>query len=140
MKTPVQAMMLVLACSLPGHAGLSQPQDCRTSWVVTVTPASATLDHTASPARNTVQFIGTAVETAPKGCPVPALARREYASWANPEPTRIEISSARDGANGTASCLAATKGPVTLTGTFNPIGASAAASQTSTKTVTLTCN
>lgn len=65
----------------------------------------------------------------------PQVVAREYATWSNPDPAAIQISSADDLTNGTAVCKAPTDGPVTLTGTFSQM-----VSGPATKTVQLTCN
>ena len=98
----------------------STQQQCVGSWPLTVTPMSATLDHTAAGAQNLVVFRGVARATLPAGCPQTTdLEALVYASWSNPDPTDIQISSADDSTNGQASCLHATSAAVTLTGTFS---------------------
>lgn len=137
--------ILISCCYVPllGCGGTSIKQDCGIYWILTVTPSSATVDHNAKSPLNQVQFVGVARATAPPGCPRPAdLERLEYASWSNPDPTDIQISSANDSTNGTAICLNATHGPVTLTGTFAPItvnGPAGGGTDKTVKSVTLTC-
>jgi hypothetical protein len=108
--------------------------ECSITVVVTVSPPSATVNHAAAPPGNQVQFVGTAAPTAPQGCPVPEWVAIDYATWTNPDPTDIQISSANDSTNGTAVCKAYTNGPVTLTGTFTQLVSSPV-----TKSVQLTC-
>lgn len=118
-------------------------QNCNEYYfVLTVTPTSATVDHKAKSPLNQVQFIGTGRATAAPGCPRPALARLEYAAWSNPDPTDIQISSANDSTNGTAVCVNATNGAVTLNGTFAPVtpkGPAGSGTDTTVKSVTLAC-
>lgn len=132
---------LCMAC-LVGCAGTS-PDSCTTTFQLRVSPESATVDHTATPPGNQVQFQGAAFATASApSCPVPALARLEYAAWTNPDPDDIQISSANDSTNGTATCVSATNGPVILTGTFAPVtvtGPAGSGTDTTTQTVSLTC-
>lgn len=137
---PVFLVSLVLL-SLASGCGVSPAAQnpCAISFPLVVTPLSATADHMAAPPGNQAQFTGTARATAAPGCPVPALAMREYATWTNPDPTDITISSATDSANGTATCKSATSGPVTLTGLFSPQVVSGPAPATTEASVTLTC-
>lgn len=123
---------LAMSC---GCAGGTQMGNCAGSIVTNVAPASATVNHSAAPPANQVQFIATQAPTAPPGCPVPQWIRRVYPAWSNPDPTDITISSANDSTNGTAICKGATSGAVTLTGTIS----SASGSDPITKSVQLTC-
>lgn len=122
---------------MAGLAGCGTAPPCTVTYILTVTPQNGVADHTSAPPGNEVHYQGTvqAVPSRPS-CPVPALipVYPEYATWMNPDPADIQISSAKDPSNGTAVCLAATKGAVTLTGTF-PQGAAGSVE----KTVTLTC-
>lgn len=137
--------LLLLLCAVSTfalEACGSAPQNCSSALVVTVTPSTATLNHKAPASQNRIQFVGIARAIASPGCPESALALREYASWSNPAPDSIQISSARDSTNGTAVCIDATQGPVTLTGTFSPVvvsGSPSGATDTSIHSVTLTC-
>ncbi len=124
------ALVVVCGCGAPSS------QSCGYSFVVTVSPASATVNHAATPPGNQVQFIGTAVPTAPPGCPIPAVEALVYATWSNPDPTDIQISSADNSTNGTAVCMSSTNGAVTLTGTFSSVPGNAG---NITKSVQLTC-
>ena len=108
---------------------------CTLTTVITVNPASATVDHAAAPPANQVQFIANAQPTAPPGCAVPTWIAIVYGTWSNPDPIDIQISSAADSTNGTAVCKTPTNGAVTLTGTFTELVQSPV-----TKTVQLTCN
>ena len=105
------------------------------SYGIQVMPASATINHAAASPGNQTQFLSEVSITAPPGCPISEMAARAFGTWSNPDPAAIQISSAADNTNGIAVCKAATKGAVTLTGTFTQL-----ASGTVTKTVQLTCN
>lgn len=131
------SLTLFASTILPGCGTSSTP--CSVSYVLTVRPQTAVVDHLAASPNNQVQFVGTAQATAPAGCPVPSLGYLEYASWSNPDTTNIEISSARDQTNGTATCKGTTNGAVVLTGTFTPITVGTTSTETSVATVSLTC-
>ncbi len=131
----VVSTVAVVVCGCGGNGTLN----CTIGTEITVSPASATINHAATPPANQVQFIGvgTYFVTEPgEHCAVPALAWIAYGTWSNPDPTDITISSAQNSTNGTAVCMAPTNGAVTLTGTFpaaeNP-------PQSVTKSVQLTC-
>jgi hypothetical protein len=131
--------VFLFVCLIGCGSGAPQ-QSCSITYPIIVTPASATLDHVATRSGNQVQFVGIGIATSPAGCPQPTdLKRLEYASWNNPDTVNIQISSALNQTNGTASCLGATNGPVTLTGTFAPITIGAASPDTAIASVTLTC-
>ncbi len=135
-------VLVAVASALFGLLGCggSSSRNCGYYFQVTVTPQTATLDHMAASPANQIQFVGVGRATAPTGCPTPTdLERLEYATWSNPDPDDIQISSARDETNGTAVCLGQTKGPVTLAGTFTPITEAGTSTDTSVNTVTLTC-
>ena len=121
---------LLLGC------GTGAPNCTGGGLVLQVQPAAATADHKADAPGNQVHFAGTATYTAPAGCAVPALAVLEYATWTNPDPVNIQISSASDPTNGTAVCVGPTAGAVTLRGAFAP---GPPTTTTTLKTVTLTC-
>jgi hypothetical protein len=135
--------LLALAACLGGCGGASMSDCGGYFFVVTVTPTSAVVNHLASPPKNQIQFHATGRATAPPGCGFPAdLEVVEYAAWSNPDSKDIQISSANDSTNGTAVCLNATNGSVTLTGTFSPSSPdypAGSGQDKSVKTVTLTC-
>jgi hypothetical protein len=120
---------------LSGCAAHPTMMPCEVTVEVQVSPTSATVDHGAKPPGNQTQFKGLARPTAPAGCPVPEWVASTYATWSNPDPADIQISSANNSTNGTAVCKAPTNGPVTLTGTFTQ-----GLSSPATKTVQLTCD
>ncbi|MGA2571617.1 MAG: hypothetical protein ABSF23_13955 [Terracidiphilus sp.] len=123
---------LALVCGCGGNPAVN----CSLGDVeVRVTPTSATIDHAAAPPGNQIQFVGVAQPTAPIGCPLPTWVAISHATWSNPDPVDIQISSANDATNGTAICKSPTNGAVTLTGTFTQVVTTPVA-----KTVQLTCN
>ena len=100
---------------------------------ITVSPGSATVDHTAAPPGNTQQFAAFA-GSVPQGCVV-AQSNLTNVIWSVSDPVNVSIGSTPGPSNGLATCNAATAGAVTVTGTLNqtdfaPVKA----------TATLTCN
>lgn len=120
MRLPLLITALATTALTTGCGSSSGGGSCAVTYPLRVTPRTATVDSSTKPPANQVQFTGIAVATAPPGCPVPQLARAEYAAWTNPDPAAIQISSAGDSTNGTAVCLGPTHGAVTLTGLFTP--------------------
>jgi hypothetical protein len=101
--------------------------DC-TITGIKVNPSAATADHGANPPANTAQFF--ADYTAVSACQFPPL----RPAWTASDPVNVNISSATDSTNGTATCLNPTADPVTVTATATASG------KTFTATGTLTCN
>ncbi|MDE1160838.1 MAG: hypothetical protein PW792_02705 [Acidobacteriaceae bacterium] len=129
--------LLPLIAGVAGCAAVSSTTvDCTGSTIFSVSPTTATLDHLAPAVQNQVQFQGAITHSAVQGCAEPALAQIEYATWSNPDPKNIQISSSFDVTNGMASCLGATGTPVTLTGVFSK---TSMATPDNKATVTLTC-
>jgi hypothetical protein len=130
--------LLVVSAMACGCGGPGMGNCGSYGWVVNVAPLSATVNHSAAPPANQVQFIGAATPApAGPGCAVPALSVRLYAAWTNPDPADITISSANDSTNGTALCKEPTNGAVTLTGAFS--SAPGSGNSAVTKTVQLIC-
>lgn len=139
MRTLIRASLAVtLVLSLGavcGCGGKSTMDSCSYSVVIRVNPTSATANHSGNPPANQIQFVGAAYPTAtPPSCPVPASSALSFATWSNPDPSAIQISSANDSTNGAAVCKASTSGAVTLTGTFTQMVPTPV-----TKSVQLTC-
>lgn len=131
----VATLMLSLGavCGCGGRSTMGAT--CSNGVEIIVSPTSATANHTAAPPANQIQFVGVAHPTAsPPGCPVPQWVALSFATWSNPNPGAIQISSANNSTNGTAVCLASTNGAVTLTGTFTQV-----VSTPVTESVQLTC-
>ncbi len=139
MRTFIRAYLalgLFLAITALCGCGGTSATKCNTTVVISVNPTTATVDHTAAPPANQVQFVANAQPFSDQpGCAVPTWIAIVYGTWLNPDPTDIQISSAIDNTNGTAVCKAATNGAVTLTGTFNQLVPAPV-----TKTVQLTCD
>lgn len=117
--------LLLVSVPLFGFVGcgVGPSPTCTPKPYLTVSPIDATVDHTAAPPQNQVQFITTESEnfytSSGQFCAVPAVVSIAHPVWTNPQPQAISISSANDQTNGLAVCTAATSGPVTLTGTVN---------------------
>ena len=127
------ALLLLAACSvLLAGCGAASP-NCTLTYVLSVSPATATADHAATPPGNQQKFYAALEPSAAPGCPVPQNVGIAYPAWTNPAPLAISISSAQDQTNGLATCLKATTGAVTLTAT---VGTGLTAQS---KTVQLTC-
>lgn len=141
------ALLAPLAIGGCGSGGTPQTEQCTVSYPLTVTPLAATLDHRATGTADQVQFRGIAYAVStPASCPQRTdFGALEYATWTNPDPMDIQISSAYDNTNGVASCVNSTSGAVTLTGTFMPVKVGNGTvgppdNVTHVITVSLTCN
>ena len=99
-----------------------------------VSPATATVSHTAAPPANTQHF--DAFQTsAPAGCGF-ALSNLTTATWTVSDTVNVSIgATSSDPAFGTATCKNATAGAVTVTATV-PVGDGT----NLTNTASLTCN
>ena len=107
-------------------------QNCNLT-ALSVTPPRATADHTVAASGNQVQFFAGPVT--PKVCATAACVNCWGQTWTVSDPVNVSISNnAND--NGTATCLGATNGAVTVTATAQVAGKS---TQTVTGTATLTC-
>lgn len=131
------ALILVGCCCLGPLAGCAVNgggQSCYLTDNLSVSPSSATADHTLSSPGNQARFQAFISPSAPPGCAVPAWIAEATPTWTSSQPTAIQIdSSSNPSTNGTATCVTATDGSATLTATvsFNQ--------QTLTQTATLTC-
>jgi hypothetical protein len=106
-------VLFLAGCGVAPNPGAQ----CDTSLQLRVTPAAATADHMAAPPGNQVVFGSVEGDGIVSGCPINNVLRLARPIWTNPAPLDITISSAQDPTNGTAVCLTATNGPVTLTAT-----------------------
>lgn len=126
------SLSFLVAAAFLISVGCGGQQNCELTALL-VSPSSATADHSVSSPGNQVQFFAGPVM---KGqCAVPACVNCLGQTWTVSDNLDVSIgNNAND--NGTATCLAATTGAVTITAT-------APASNKSTKTVsgtaTLTC-
>ena len=127
-------VLAMAALMLTGCAAVVAGPNCALAGeTFKVGPALGMADHMAVPPGNQQQFTVTAAQTAPIGCPVSTAVVLLHATWANPDPTDVSISSANDATNGLATCLGATTSPVVLTASFT-LGI-----DTGTTPVTLSC-
>ena len=129
MRTISGTMLLTTLALLLSSCGTSVHDCTPTPLVVTVSPASATADHTAAPPANQVQFAANVSGgTVPSGCAVPAVAMQ--LQWAVADTTDVSFGST----NGLATCVNATSGTTTVTATARQGNAQGSG------TATLTCN
>jgi hypothetical protein len=122
------ALLQVTACG-------DVKQNCQITGL-TVTPATATADHNALAPGNRVQFFAAA--QVPKGCVSPACVNCVPGLvWSVSDPVNVSIANnANDGTNGTATCLGATNGAVTITATALVVSGT---NQTVSTKASLTC-
>lgn len=100
---------------------------------INVTPGTATVDHTAAPPGNTMQFAAFAASV-PSGCAV-AQSNLTTVTWSVSDPANVSIGATSGPSFGAATCKAATTGAVTVTATLNQTGSAPVQS-----TASLTCN
>jgi len=128
----VKLASLFLAAALISAGCGDANQNCHLTGL-TVGPSSAAADHALAAPDNQVQFFAGPV--VPKGCAVAACVNCWGQTWTVSEPVNVSISNdAVD--NGTATCLGATNGAITVTATA-PVGGKSTG--TVTATATLTC-
>ena len=125
------ASLLVAAVLISTGCGDAN-RDCNLT-ALSVAPRIASADHTAAASGNQVQFFAGPVT--PKVCATAACVNCWGQTWTVSDPVNVSISNnAND--NGTATCLGATSGAVTVTATVQDAGKS---TQTVTGAATLTC-
>jgi hypothetical protein len=111
-------LLLVLSCCCVLLTGCGDTNTaCTLTESYSVSPSTATVDHSATAPGNQQQFTASVTATPPAGCTTKPWTDRAYATWTNPDPLDITISNAADATNGLATCNSATSGPVTLTAT-----------------------
>jgi len=135
MKKHVALASLLLAAALIWAGCGSDKQNCNLTGL-SVFPSSATADHTAGAPGNQVQFFAEAV--VPKGCMVTGAVCVNCVGqiWTVSDSVDVAISN-NAGDNGTATCVGATNGAVTVTATA-PAGTNK--SQKVSGTAALICN
>jgi hypothetical protein len=111
---------LTLGCSCGSNP------DC-SKYSIAINPASATADHAAAAPGNQAQFF-VQYTNVPSGCSFSQVVPQ--ADWSVSDTTDISISSAKDGTNGTATCMQATGSAAKVTASY----------QGKTATAQLTCN
>lgn len=100
------ALGLILACGTNTH-------DCDLTGV-RVSPQSATANHSSPAPANSQQF--TAFGEIPEGCAI-AQSNLTNVTWSVSDTQDVSISNTHDQTYGLATCINATSGPVTVTGT-----------------------
>ncbi|HET9839410.1 MAG TPA: hypothetical protein VFR84_14360 [Candidatus Angelobacter sp.] len=128
---PGVSLVAFILVALAGCGGKSSTV-CKINSI-TVSPATATVNHAAAPPGNTQQFAAF-IASEPSGCAF-ILSNLPNATWSVSDPINVSIANPPDPAFGTATCKAATAGPVTVTATV-PAGDGANV----TNTASLTCN
>jgi len=106
-------------------------QNCRLKGL-SVSPTTAISNHLALTPGNQVRFWASAI--VPKGCLTAACINCSQQTWTASDPVNVSISNGVSD-NGTATCLGATSGPVTITATA-PAGAGSSTKVTGTATLT----
>ncbi len=112
------------------------PPGCKVTGLnVDVSPASGvtTLDHAAKAPSNQQQFYAYAQTLETGDCVVSEALGPTAAIWTVSDAVHVQISSANDSTNGLATCVGATNGAATVTGTVTKEGF------TATATSSLTC-
>jgi hypothetical protein len=138
------ALSVTLFTAIGVMTGCGAAAPCTYSNVPTVSPAVASVDHLAVAPGDQQQFSAFSQREptpASAGCAVPATANptnitKLTPAWTVSDSTNVKISSAQDATNGLATCIGATKSPVTVTaiGSLTPGGATQTLA-----TATLTC-
>jgi hypothetical protein len=131
MQTCASLVLLLLASGLAGCGGTTTPK-CGDIVQITVTPETATVDHTAAPPANSQQF--RAFDVPPAGCS-PRISSLSSATWSVSDPVNVSVSNVVGPTYGVATCKAATAGAVTLTAVVP-----ATAGGNVSATAALTCN
>ena len=133
MLKPSALAPLVMAAFLISVGCGGSQQNCELT-ALSISPSSGTADHTLSSPGNQVQFFAGPLLKGHQ-CAVPACVNCMGQTWTVSDTVNVSISNnASD--NGTATCLAATNGAVTVTATA-PI--STQSTKTVSGTATLTC-
>jgi len=121
-----------LACFAISGFGGQTSSSCQI-LAINVSPATATVDHTASSPGNTQHF-DAFIAKIPPGCEF-ITGKILDAVWSVSDPVNVIISNAQDATRGTATCKAVTAGAVTVTATKLQSGV-----PNVTNTASLTCN
>jgi hypothetical protein len=126
------AISTLVCFAISGCGGQTSSSSCEI-LAINVSPAAATVDHTAAPPGNTQHF-NAFIAKVPPGCEF-ITGNLFDAVWSVSDPVNVSISNAPDATRGTATCKAATAGAVTVTATKSQSGG-----PTVTNTASLTCN
>ena len=101
---------------------------------VSVSPNTATADHTAAPPGNQQQFFAFNSFPIKQGCAAITAAILNNVTWSTSDPGDVSISNTQGSTYGVATCINAGSSPVTITATQSRQGGSAF-----TGTASLTC-
>ena len=101
---------------------------------VSVSPSTATADHTAAPPGNQQQFFATNNFPLKQGCVAITAAILNNVTWSTSDPGDVSISNTQGSTYGVATCINAVSSPVTITATQPRQGGG-----TFTGTASLTC-
>jgi hypothetical protein len=121
-----------LGCFALCGCGGNTSSACKT-LAINVSPATASVDHTAAPPGNTQHFDAFIAKSTP-GC-VHITGNIFDAVWSVSDPVNVSVDNGTGPTRGTATCKAATAGAVTVTATA-PAGDGTNVSNTAS----LTCN
>jgi len=113
----LSAVTILLYLALAGCGGNSN-NGCFIESI-RVSPGSATVDHTAAPPGNTVQFAAFA-DSVPQGCAI-ALSNLGNVIWSVSDPVNASIGSTPGPGFGVATCKAAAPGTVNVKAVLNQI-------------------
>ncbi len=132
-------LLLAGACLISfvamGCGGKSSTTPACKLAAINVSPASATINHSAIAPGNTQHFDAFASASTPVlGC-FEALGSLQTATWSVSDNTNVSISNVHDSTFGTATCKGATSGAASITATV-PVGDGTSVSNTAS----LTCN
>jgi hypothetical protein len=124
--------LVILFIAMVGCGGKSSTTPACKLTAINVSPATATISHTAPPG-NTQHFDAFTSAVTP-GC-VFTLGNLTTTTWSVSDTTNVSISNVHDATYGIATCKAATAGAATVTATV-PVGDGTNV----TNTASLTCN
>jgi hypothetical protein len=134
----VSCVLRMLACVCIGlvlivAVGCGGSADCGPVGV-SVSPNTATADHTAASPHNQQQFFATNNFPIKQGCAAITAAILNKVTWSTSDPGDVSISNTQGSTYGVATCISAVSSPVTITATRPRLGGS-----TFTGTASLTC-
>lgn len=84
---------------------------------VSVSPNTATADHTAAPPGNQQQFFASNSFPIKQGCAAITAAILNNVTWSTSDPGDVSISNTQGSTYGVATCINAVSSPVTITAT-----------------------
>jgi len=126
LRTLKAAFTIALALALVQLSGCgSNPNPCVYGTSISIlsdtnhVPVTGSADHSAAPPGNQFQFRaeGSAYIVSGDHCAVPAVIGPVNLNWTSSDPTDVTMDSSDSDTNGTATCVNATTGSVTVTGT-----------------------